>query len=184
MFSQISSMNVWCLLKPLGIVWHLPKRIVLPHSWDWSFSEIIAFKGNTEIQSRIINSTVVYFQTKNRTPPFRFISLFTYLYVWPRYILQKYSLGAKNIVISFSKSQTMQFLTKFIKKIIFIYNTKYIPYKNIHHDESNSIWFGILDVDIFCVMLGQTIHRLTLKSYMHYILKGGMTVINFSCYTF
>jgi hypothetical protein len=41
--------------------------------------------------------------------------------------------------ISFFKSQTMQSLTFFIEKIIYVYNTKCIPYESIHHNESNGI---------------------------------------------
>lgn len=41
--------------------------------------------------------------------------------------------------IGFLKSQISQTLTKFIEKVIYIYNTKYIPYENIFQDESNVI---------------------------------------------
>jgi hypothetical protein len=30
-------------------------------------------------------------------------------------------------------------LTKLIEKIIYIYNAKYMPHENIHHDQSNGI---------------------------------------------
>jgi hypothetical protein len=38
----------------------------------------------------------------------------------------------------FKKSNNVN-LTKFIEKIIYLYHTKYIPYKNMHRDESNGI---------------------------------------------
>lgn len=43
-----------------------------------------------------------------------------------------------NIVrIGFRESQATQTLTKFIDKMIHIYNTWYIPYDNIFHDTYN-----------------------------------------------
>jgi hypothetical protein len=59
----------------------------------------------------------------------------------------------------FLKSQNLPTLTKFIAKIIYNYNTKCIPYKNIHHDEFNDI----SSVFYYIVWLLK-------NTYMHYIL--------------
>jgi hypothetical protein len=48
-----------------------------------------------------------------------------------------------NVVhIDFLKSQTLQTLTKFVEKTIYIYNTKYIQYKSTSCDVSNDIYLA------------------------------------------
>ena len=45
-----------------------------------------------------------------------------------------------NVVpIDFCESQTLPTLTKYIDKIIYIYNTKHVYSKNITHDVSNDV---------------------------------------------
>jgi hypothetical protein len=63
-------------------------------------------------------------------------------YVGVESVSQKYYAlpPCHNIVrIGFRKSQTSLTLTKFIEKIIYIYNTECIPYLNMLDDESDSI---------------------------------------------